>query len=219
MSDHRSPRLAVLTLALCVGACSSAPADDSAAQALAPPAEASASETAPAADATVVAATEAPAVQPAPQAIELAPMPYTAEQIRLANPDGTEVVFAMRDAFGGGGTRVMRFANGDAESVTVESWYEDADGEKLPGSMSGRSSWQELRQHAAFPAAWTTRGEARREVGAGSFDCWIYEVRDPAQPAVLQRFAFAKERAGPPVLLEVFNDGELLSRMELVEVR
>ncbi len=93
----------------------------------------------------------------------------------------------------------------------------DADGVELSSEPSAGVSWEELRDHATFPAEATELGQAEVDVPAGHFLCRRYEVtRNEGQ---VETFHFAPERPGPPVLMTLFAGGAEVFRMELVEVR
>ena len=83
---------------------------------------------------------------------------------------------------------------------------------------SNQSTWEELRDHAAFPSDRATRDVASCMVAAGTFDCWRYTVRGEKDGAATTSvFHFANDRPGPPVLYEMYVEGERSFRMELRE--
>ncbi|MCA8954369.1 MAG: hypothetical protein KDE27_32985 [Planctomycetes bacterium] len=145
------------------------------------------------------------------------PTPYTAEQIRAAHPDGTMLHFLVVAPGVPETVHVTRFTAGDAEGVTVESWTEDRDENPTSEQRSSRSTWVELQNHAVFDAARTSREEARCHVGGADYDCWLYTVTDPGGSRTRERFWFAHEHPGPPVLLVREVDGVEVRRMELLE--
>ena len=72
----------------------------------------------------------------------------------------------------------------------------------------------------SFPAEATVRTEDRVETPGGTFDCWLYTVRQEEDGvAATARFWFAFDKPGPPVIYETEQDGELTSRMVLLEYR
>jgi len=144
------------------------------------------------------------------------PTPYSAEQIRAAHPDGTELRWQVTQSGERGPDQRMQFRNGDEGGVTVRQWSERA-GEVIGAPAEQRSTWAELRDHARFDAEMTTREAATVKVAAGTFACWLYSVREVARPGVVQQYFFAHARPGPPVLYVLTSDGEEQYRMELVE--
>ena len=64
----------------------------------------------------------------------------------------------------------------------------------------------------------TTVSEMPLDVVAGSFDCWLYEVKIVSEdgPGMIRAF-FAKERPGPPIRFEQYVGDELTYLMELVD--
>jgi hypothetical protein len=148
----------------------------------------------------------------------VAPTPYTAEQIRDGHPDGTWLRFLLRRPAAPDVVQVLQFSGADADGVSVESWTETTDGERLAPSTTQRASWPELRDHAAFDAQLSSRERARCNVATGSYDCWLYTVRDSAAAgAPVKLFWFADEKPGPPVLLITRDGDDELFRMELLE--
>lgn len=147
-----------------------------------------------------------------------APIPYTAEQIRAAHPDGTLLRFRVSQQ-GREIVQCMRFENGDADSVDVVSWMEMPGGERVGEGSAQRATWRELREHGAFDAASTSRQRGRCEVPAGRFDCWLYSVEGDGEGGAEQLFYFADEKPGPPVLLVMTLDDAEVMRMELLEYR
>jgi hypothetical protein len=153
---------------------------------------------------------------PAPSG--LLPTPYTAEQIRDANPPGTRLRFLLTTPDQPGMLQTFHWIGGDETMSVLESTVAPADGSAPGTTQVSESSWTELRDHAAFPAVATVRGDGPCHVGAGSFDCLTYAVTDTAvAPPVVNHFYFAKDRPGPPVLLYAEQDGREVFRMELIE--
>jgi hypothetical protein len=163
-------------------------------------------------------ATTAPAAAIASGPAATAPTPFTAEQIRDANPRGTRLVFRIEEADAPPVLREMRFTVTDDDTATIESVMLDAGGAPMGEPERSTATWTELRNHAAFPAAATTRSDATCTVPAGRFDCRLYTVRGGTDESpTTSRFHFARTRPGPPVRYEVEKDGEITFRMTLVE--
>ena len=130
-----------------------------------------------------------------------APAPYTAEQIRAANPPGT--VYRYKEEGPGLPSqiriRVMQFTNGSSpEKAEVRNEVFDEAGQAQSPPRIDRADWDELRKHGEFPqSALTAIEPGIIEVPAGKFDVTIYTVKAP--DGTTMRFYFAKNFAGPPV--------------------
>ena len=153
-----------------------------------------------------------------------APTPYTAEQIRDANPPGTRLVFRIERDGQPIEYSIMEFVGGDdaqaghADHAVVETRRETENGDPIGEVTRSEVSWTELRDHAAFPSALTRRMRAHVNVPAGRFIAWLYTVQsEPGQPPTISRFYFAIDRPGPPVRYETERHGRILSRTLLVE--
>lgn len=151
---------------------------------------------------------------PAPTDDGTAPRPFTAEQIRDNHPDGTVVRLRMENATDPPVVMEWTFTGGTVTEATIGSKLFAADGTLLQDEGAGTSRWTELREHAAFPAAATTRTEEVVTVPAGRFECWRYHVVKDGQT---RDYWFAKTEPGPPVQMEVHGpDGQLVQRMSLL---
>ena len=161
---------------------------------------------------------------PAPEAVDptlsVAPLPYTAAQIREAHPSGTAMRFRVTQPSGSSLQR-MRFSESNTAGVTVEMVTLDAGGATVGRPNSSRATWRELQSHAAFPARNTARERADCVVPAGEYACWHYVVSDrsPAGQRVVSHYWFADRKPGPPVRLVRSVDGQEIYRMELVDYR
>jgi len=149
---------------------------------------------------------------------QLAPFPYTAEEIRASNPPGTVLVYRI-DENGVRYHMIFEFGETDGETVDLASGATSEEGQPLGGeSQASRVSWRELRDHASFEAKNTERVEVSVSVVAGEFDCWLYTVHQ-AEPSRVTRYWFAKQRPGSPVLFTMEAAGRETYRMELLEAR
>jgi hypothetical protein len=147
-----------------------------------------------------------------------APTPYSAAEIREANPPGTRLVYRIEETGQPAALRVIEFVGGDAVLTTTETSMLTEQGEPVGGVDRSEATWVELRDHAAFPAASTHRTRSSVTVPAGRFEVWQYAVETEEGGApVTTRFSFAVDRPGPPVLLEQELDGQVVFRMVLVE--
>jgi hypothetical protein len=148
---------------------------------------------------------------------KMAPAPYTAEQIRAANPPGTVYRYKVEAPGQPVQIRVMQFTNGSSEDkAEVRNELVDEAGQgKTPPSID-RAAWNDLRKHGEFPQSALTAVEPGTiEVPAGKFDVTIYTVRAPDGDTM--RFYFAKSYAGPPVLFFKERSGVRVMTSTLIE--
>jgi hypothetical protein len=150
----------------------------------------------------------------------VATLPFTAAEIRGGCAPGTVMIQRITSEGAPAVLRTTRFVRGDEQQVVMEATTTLEDGTPAGPPQEVQSAWTELRDHARFPAAMTTRSRATCEVPAGAFDCWLYTVdRSGEDGAVVDRLYFAPAHPGPPVLFETERDGRVVMRMELVELR
>lgn len=136
-----------------------------------------------------------------------APLPYTAEQIRAACPAGRTITFRREPSGGPAALRVIRFVSVDADGAEIETFDHSEGGAPIETPTRQRVAWEELRRHAAFPAAATTVEDGVIATPAGTFAAMVYTVTSGADVA---RYYFAKDRPGPPVLFYVEQGGRRL---------
>lgn len=149
----------------------------------------------------------------------LAPFPYTAAEIREANPPGSVRVYRM-ESRGRSFVQKMSFLEPMvAGKARIRTERASEKGAPLSKAETTEAEWVELRDHASFPAARTVRTEERIEVPAGTFDCWLYTIRSEERGVkATARFWFARGEPGPPVRMETEQDGEIVQRMTLLEI-
>ncbi len=142
-----------------------------------------------------------------------APTPFTAEEIRAASKVGREWQYRVED---GGTTRwvIMTMTAVDEEGATVRSSTRGGEGVVSGEPVETRSTWEEMRGHAVFPASATTIGEETVETAAGSFDCVRYAVERDGSTAT---FWFAKSLPGGPVKSTVEKGGAVTSKQMLMK--
>jgi len=147
---------------------------------------------------------------------EMAPTPYTTEQLREGNRPGTMYRYKMETAGKPAQIEVMEFMSGSsADMAQVKSETLDESGKAKSPPTVERSPWEEIRRHAEFPRAALTVEAGSVEVPAGKFDAMVYTVRAP--DGETSKFYFAKSYAGPPVLLYTERAGARLMTMTLIE--
>jgi hypothetical protein len=105
-------------------------------------------------------------------------------------------------------TRVERWTvvAADEEGVDIEKATIADDGSVVGEPSVVRSTWVELRDHASFPAAFSSREWASRTTMLGEFEGWLYRVAEP-DAATVQEFFFVPSLPGAPVQMRIL-DGE-----------
>lgn len=146
------------------------------------------------------------------------PTPYSAEEIRAHCEPGRTMVFRLESVGEPIGHQVFHFTHDQDGASVFEAWQENGGREPVSEVYSDTPDWTELQGHASFVAARTTVEPAEATTPLGTLPCWLYTVRDEAKDEV-QRFWFATERPGPPVLVEREVGGEIRSRMTMIEDR
>jgi hypothetical protein len=153
---------------------------------------------------------------PAVQASDIAPQLFTVDQLRAGCPESRTIEFRM--AVDGKPTTIehWEFTVVSASQATIHAITRDESGVVL-NDETGSSTWDELHQHGQFPAASTTfEDNVRITVPAGSFTTRLYVVK---RDGVTQRFWFAPELPGPPVLFTTERDGKVLMHSEMLRAR
>lgn len=154
----------------------------------APPAAAPASEASSAPEAAGVEAAAPEAAAPDAAGADVYPTPYSAEQIRDATRPGRAYTWRVEASGKAAVERTVAFTHVDAEGAELAS-----DG------VTKRVTWEQLRQHAAFPRALVTTREETVTVPAGTYACVVYVIAGPAAGET-STFYFAKGMPGAPVL-------------------
>ncbi len=146
-----------------------------------------------------------------------APHPFSPAEIRGATADGRRYTFRM-DAGGDAPAtfRTMELTEVTDTACTVggETWSEGSEPTSRPAS---RFTWQDLWSHATYPAQSTTIEPEQVTVGAGTFACQRYSVRDEPDGELVTRAWFAGDLPGAPVKMEAYESGALAMTMTLVE--
>lgn len=135
------------------------------------------------------------------------PAPYTADQLRAATKPGRTYRYRVEAKGEPPSERTMTFASVDAGGADVA----------VTGEPKRRVTWEELRQHAEFPAALVRTREETLTVPAGTFDCIVYVVLGDHGEA--STFFFAKDLPGAPVQFFTNKEGRRTTTSTLVEYR
>ncbi len=136
---------------------------------------------------------------------DMLPTPFTADEIRTTCAQGLQIHWDNRD----GPTTTRQVWTVVEHGQEKVSFAYTADGED---TVTQEYAWEELRQHASFPAADTTKEDVTLETAMGAVDAWHYTVAGEPR----KDFWFAKQWPGPPVLLTVTHQGTVVARMEQV---
>lgn len=155
---------------------------------------------------------------PAPLADGTLARPFTARELHDALPSGARMVLSITEPGKPAVERRFTFLDPTDATTTLvtEVWSEGA---QLGAPERETVAWADLVEHAAFPAAWTTRKEAAVDTPLGHFDAWEYTVLKVGDDGVGVRshYWFARTLPGPPVLLVVEREGVEMMRMTMVE--
>lgn len=148
---------------------------------------------------------------------EMLDPPFSAQEIRAAQWAGKKTVYRIEES---GEPPVLRLTNWvevTDDWASFQAVELNLDQKPVGEPMTAKATWEELAEHAQFPADRTTVSEASVTVPAGSFDAWLYEVRAVEDDSeTMTRAWFAKARPGPPVRLEQSVEGAQVYRMVLV---
>jgi hypothetical protein len=143
---------------------------------------------------------------------EILMRPFSAEEIRDEWVPGLRLLMRRTSPEG---TRVERWTVISADDEGVEIEYATiADDGSVEGEPSvARSEWTELRDHASFPAAHSTREWVSRATALGDFEGWLYRVAEPGA-AVVNEFFFVPELPGAPVQMRILEGETTVFELE-----
>jgi hypothetical protein len=141
--------------------------------------------------------------------------PFTAEEIRDEWEPGFRLM--IRRSFPEE-TRIERWTvvSADDEGAEIEYATIGDDGSVVGEASVSRSSWTELRDHAAFPASNSSREWVSRSTAIGDFEGWLYRVADPSA-ATVQEFFFVPSLPGAPVQMRILEGENVVFELEQTE--
>ena len=145
---------------------------------------------------------------------ETLPTPFTAEQIRDAFPVGLRVLTRTATPDGERLSR-MTVVEATVDGMAFSDQEVDAAGQPAGEAVTGAASWEELRDHALFPADRAGRERHSATFALGDLDGWLYVVR--RDDGTRTELFFADAHPGPPVLFSGHRDGTELFRAEVIE--
>ena len=138
--------------------------------------------------------------------------PFTAEEIRDEMIVGLRLMIR-RSTPEGVTVELWNVVDADNDGVAIEYSVLDDDQEVIGETQTQRSTWTELRDHASFPVATSTRKWISLDTDLGTHEGWSYSVRDEA-PGVVNEFFFSSRLPGAPVVMRVLQDGNEVFKME-----
>lgn len=140
--------------------------------------------------------------------------PFTAEQIRDEWVPGLRLLMRRSSPE----SHVMErwtVVAADDEGVDIEYATLDDNGNIVGEPTVQRSTWVELRDHASFPAAYSTREWVARTTQLGDYEGWLYRVQDQDTGTVTE-FFFVPELPGAPVQMSTVKGDTTLFELEQV---
>lgn len=159
-------------------------------------------------------ASREPAAAEANEADEILPRPFTAAQIRDEWVVGFQLTL-MRTTPQGEARELWEVVAADDEAVEIRSIPIDAEDNPIGEASSARSTWEELRDHASFPAESSTVEEVERDTALGALPGLLYSVVEDDAPTVSVYF-FARDLPGAPVQLRTSRAGEIVFELEQI---
>ena len=141
--------------------------------------------------------------------------PFTADRIRMATPDGhTLDIVTMREGEEVDRRRTVYFGP-DETSVSMRLASLSPAGVVSDEVMEARTTWEDLRDHAVFPAETTTMTTETIETPLGSLECTRYDV---ASGETTLAFWFAAAFPGMPIRYATLSDGREVEVTTVVAV-
>ena len=158
------------------------------------------------------------AAQPIPEPnMSTLPTPFTADQILDAMPVGTEVRLTIAAAGKPTIQSDWTVTKSDADGVTIayRTLTEDGTTDVEPPS-EGSYGWEELRQHALYKAADTTRLDGQTlDTPLGTLTTIRYVRSTRGESEKVETYDFAVDIPGPPVLVRTTVDGQQVLSMAM----
>lgn len=153
-----------------------------------------------------------------PEGMRLWDHPFSADALREGLPVGTLDVWRIEQAGEPTLIRTSRIVAADARTATFSALHVRAEDGEVHGDPSEFTArWEELRDHASFPADAVKRTQGTVTVPAGTFEGPRFEATRDASS--IEVFHFARELPGPPVSYTRTADGQVVYRMTLLHRR
>ena len=149
---------------------------------------------------------------------ETLPPPFTGEQIRQAMPAGSTIRFRIESAGAPSEISLWEVDANPPEGLSMRSSTLTEDGAVIEGPVSaGPTPWDELRDHASFPATETTREATTVQTPSGPADGWRYvRTQEKEGRALVTTYEFASTLPGPPVLMTKQVEGKTVMSMRRI---
>ncbi len=141
------------------------------------------------------------------------PTPYTAEQIRDSWPLGMQVVTRYTTPGGVNSSRTVVTA-WSPEKVSMTDQGVDKRGGAVGEVRAFDATWEELRDHARFLIATSSRERTTRETPLGELDGWQYRVEE--EDGGVSEFFFPDRFPGAPVVYSKTKDGVQVFLSEVI---
>lgn len=152
----------------------------------------------------------------APTAAEpTASTPFTADEIRESSRTGRRYEWNVDSPGKPRQVRVLTFVRVNKGGAETENVTLDEAGHMMGEPVRSSATWQELRDHAAFPATKVAITEESVTVPAGTYPCKLYTLTEGAK---VSRFWFANTMPGPPVKIAIVEDGTPKESRELARI-
>ncbi len=138
--------------------------------------------------------------------------PFTAEEIRDEWIPGLRILMRRTTPEG---TQLERWTVMAADNEGAEIEYAlIADDASVDGEPQvNRSTWVELRDHASFSAARSSRDWVGRSTPLGDFEGWLYRVEEP-EAATVQEYFFVPDLPGAPVQMRILEGETTVFELE-----
>jgi len=142
-----------------------------------------------------------------PAAAEMWETPYSAEDIREAWVQGFWLETSVKTAEGEQVERV-EVAEWSSEGAVLTTGFGTATASESKEGSQFSVTWEQLRSHALFDRANTTRRRETRSTPLGTFEGWLFtKSTDEGQT----EYFFADDLPGPPVVFaQTGVDGEAI---------
>lgn len=144
---------------------------------------------------------------------DLAPTPFTADEIRTACPEGREMTVRTEMAGEQATYRRIRFISVDSIGATQAVSRLTVNKEQVGDTNTTYATWGDLQAHASFPRRDTTIDRETIDTPMGRLECIRYRVRDGSR---VDTFWFAVELPGMPVRFTTSENGTVTSTTEMI---
>jgi hypothetical protein len=138
--------------------------------------------------------------------------PFTADEIRDEWVPGLRLLIR-RSSPDGEVLERWTVVAADDDGADIEYAVLDEAGQVVGEPQVQRSGWAELRDHASFPAAISSREWITRSTALGTFDGWLYSVQDDTIDTVNQ-FFFVPSMPGAPVYMRTVEGDDVVFELE-----